>query len=270
MTTWPNGESYTGYRFKGSFTGWGTYIDSQGKRYRGLFCNGRCLFRKHAPKPGSQFAITGKQQRQYATYRYEGEFRDGIWDGYGVADWNDGCHYEGDFKNDMMHGYGIVTWPNGYRYEGQWQFDRQHGHGKYTCAKHDFEGEFAEGKRHGKGVSQYKSGDVCEATYVNDKRHGSAVWHFADGTKLFCQYEQGDIVGTGEKRYYDGSVYKGELSKNGLPHGNGVWVLADGSRYEGEHDMGFRHGKGVLYLADGTRQAGRFEKDCYIGAETAE
>jgi hypothetical protein len=46
-----------------------------------------------------------------------------------------------------------------------------------------------------------------------------------------------------------------------------VWELPDGSRYEGEHDMGFRHGKGVLILPDGTRQEGQFEKDNDVGPE---
>ena len=49
-----------------------------------------------------------------------------------------------------------------------------------------------------------------------------------------------------------------------------MWELPDGSRYEGEHDMGFRHGKGVLILPDGTRQEGWFEKDCYVGPEKGE
>ena len=74
-------------------------------------------------------------------------------------------------------------------------------------------------------------------------------------------------MGQGEKHYFDGGVYKGDLSHDGLPHGIGVWELSDGSRYEGEHDMGFRHGKGVLTLPDGTRQEGGVEKDCFIGVE---
>lgn len=53
----------------------------------------------------------------------------------------------------------------------------------------------------------------------------------------------------------------------GLLCGKGVWELPDGSRYEGEHYMGYRQGKGVLTLPDGTCQAGWFEKDVYIGPE---
>ena len=84
---------------------------------------------------------------------------------------------------------------------------------------------------------------------------------------MICTHEKGKIIGEGEKYFVEGGYYKGPLSHNGLPHGIGVWVLADGSRYEGEHDMGFRHGKGVLTLPDGTCQAGRFEKDQYIGPD---
>ena len=97
--------------------------------------------------------------------------------------------------------------------------------------------------------------------------HGKGVYTFADGTRLVCTRDHGEIVGEGEKYYADGGVYKGELNPNGLPHGKGMWELPDGSRYEGEHDMGFRHGKGELILPDGTRQVGMFEKDNYVGPE---
>jgi hypothetical protein len=97
--------------------------------------------------------------------------------------------------------------------------------------------------------------------------HGKCVYTFANGTRMFCTHEHGKVVGKGEKYYADGGVYKGELSYNGLPHGKGVWELPDGSRYEGEHDMGFRHGEGVLTLPDGTCKKGWFEKDNYVGPE---
>ena len=160
-----------------------------------------------------------------------------------------------------------MIFPNGVRYEGEWQFDTRHGHGSYTGLEHDYEGEFVNGKRHGRGVTRYKSGNIYEGYYYNDKRHGKAVYTFASGNRLICTYENGEIVGQGEKYYSDGSIYKGALSHDGLPHGTGVWELADGSRYEGEHETGFRHGKGVLILPEGTRRVGRFEKDNYVGPE---
>ena len=97
--------------------------------------------------------------------------------------------------------------------------------------------------------------------------HGKGVVTFPNGTRLFCTFDHGQIVGEGEKYYAEGGMYKGELSQNCLPHGKGIWELPDGSRYEGEHDMGYRHGKGVLILPDGTRQVGLFEKDNYIGPD---
>ena len=167
----------------------------------------------------------------------------------------------------MRHGYGFMIQANGVRYEGQWQFNKHHGHGSYTSPEHDFEGEFVNGKHHGPGITRFKSGNVYEGPYENDKMHGKGVYTFANGTRMVCTHENGKVVGEGEKYYSDGGVYKGDLSYNGLPHGTGVWELPDGSRYEGEHDMGFRHGKGVLILPDGTRQEGRFEKDNYVGPE---
>jgi hypothetical protein len=142
-----------------------------------------------------------------------------------------------------------------------------HGHGKYSGAKYDFEGEFVNGKRQGPGISRAKNGDVYEGSYKNDVRHGKAVCTLASGTRIVCTYADGVIVGEGEKYFSDGGVYKGGLSPGGLVHGKGVWELPDGSRYEGEHDMGYRHGKGVMTLPDGTKQIGWFEKDEYIGPD---
>ena len=105
------------------------------------------------------------------------------------------------------------------------------------------------------------------ASDKNGPLNGHGSFKLPNGTRMYCTHENGKVVGQGEKYYSDGSVYKGDLGHDGRPHGNGVWVLPDGSRYEGEHDMGFRHGKGVLILPDGTCQAGRFDKDNYIGPE---
>ena len=70
---------------------------------------------------------------------------------------------------------------------------------------------------------------------------------FADGTRMVCTYENGKIVGRGEKHYPDGSVYKGDLSPTGLCHGKGVLILPDGKCLEC-----------------------MFEKDTYVDPETGQ
>ena len=267
VSTWPNGERYVGRHRYGEFTGRGTYTDCAGRQYGGFWKRGKLLFNDVVPKPGSQFHsnFTGHGYREYINYKYEGDFLNGLWHGYGIAEWNDGSRYEGEWRDDKQHGYGVMVYPNGVRYEGEWKQGSWHGHGKYTGPKHDFEGEFVQCMRHGRGVTRYKDGSVYEGPYVNDKRHGEALYTFANGTRMICTYVNGVITGNGEKYYIEGGVYKGELNHEGRPHGMGVWELADGSRYEGEHEKGYRHGEGVLIMPDGTRYEGMFDKDVYVG-----
>ena len=80
-----------------------------------------------------------------------------------------------------------------------------------------------------------------------------------------CDYQDGAPVGTGVKYYVDGGVYKGEFDPFGQPSGYGIWKYADGSQYEGQLKEGDRTGEGVMILADGTRLEGYFEHDVFQG-----
>lgn len=42
----------------------------------------------------------------FLTYRYEGEFQNGKFNGYGVFTRSDGMKYEGEFKSGQICGYG--------------------------------------------------------------------------------------------------------------------------------------------------------------------
>ncbi|KIY97617.1 hypothetical protein MNEG_10344 [Monoraphidium neglectum] len=42
--------------------------------------------------------------------RYEGQFEQGLMDGYGVYVWADGTIYRGDWVQGRMHGCGVKIW----------------------------------------------------------------------------------------------------------------------------------------------------------------
>ncbi len=46
-------------------------------------------------------------------FKYEGEFRNDIKEGFGIFHLTCGHRYEGEFRNNRSEGYGIIYIPNG-------------------------------------------------------------------------------------------------------------------------------------------------------------
>ncbi|EQC30804.1 hypothetical protein SDRG_11565 [Saprolegnia diclina VS20] len=57
-------------------------------------------------------------------HRYEGEFANGVRDGYGVFYYASGARYEGHWEDNVKHGLGLFFFEDGTIYEGQ--FDNDH------------------------------------------------------------------------------------------------------------------------------------------------
>ena len=88
-------------------------------------------------------------------HRYEGNFKDGKYNGHGVMRFTlDGEKYDGEWNNGKMHGHGVYTWPNGQKYDGQWKDGKKHGHGVLTVPGQTYDGEW----RHG----QWRYGLECD------------------------------------------------------------------------------------------------------------
>jgi hypothetical protein len=76
---------------------------------------------------------------------YEGEFREGTFNGHGVYQSTDGRRYEGEFRDGKLYGRGVYTWPNGSRYEGEWRDGTVNGMGKLITASGIFDGTWMDG-----------------------------------------------------------------------------------------------------------------------------
>ncbi len=56
--------------------------------------------------------------------RYEGEFKDGYYNGQGVYMYANGDKFEGEFKDDKCNGQGVLTYANGDKFEGEFLDDK--------------------------------------------------------------------------------------------------------------------------------------------------
>lgn len=121
---------------------------------------------------------------------FEGEFKDGKRNGYGLAKINNGTRFEGVYENDVVVN-GIATFKNGSLYTGQFNSKGLfHGQGKYIFADGSFyEGEYRDGKQNGLGVFTFLSGDVFKGEFVDDKKTGKGLYIYANGDFYESYYE---------------------------------------------------------------------------------
>lgn len=92
---------------------------------------------------------------------YEGNFTDGVLNGYGKINFESGYRYEGDIVSFLPNGYGTVYHQNGnIAYCGTFKDGKQSGYGKqyYENGILEYEGSFENGQIRGYGKSYYPDG----------------------------------------------------------------------------------------------------------------
>jgi hypothetical protein len=102
---------------------------------------------------------------------YQGNFVDGMYQGFGVFDWDNGNRYEGEWKMNLMDGKGVMTYKNKDEYEGDFCEGMKDGYGKFTDARSlmVYKGPWKYGKQHGVGNLCTKEGQNKKALYGDGK-----------------------------------------------------------------------------------------------------
>ena len=184
---------------------------------------------------------------------YDGEFKDGLYDGQGVLfkairnmDVDDGKPaYSGNFQRGMRHGYGIS-------YDESDQMS--------------YKGEWVGNMRVGEGIEFFAGSEIYVGAFKEDQRHGFGREFYFDGD---CKYEgewkDGKYDGNGSLFYEDDEPHGDEEYvgqwKNGLAHGNGKYYADKQLEYEGEWFEDKRHGKGTAYKDNQVVYSGLWEDD---------
>ena len=154
----------------------------------------------------------GDCQNGYGEYhytqdrRYEGEWRNGKFDGEGafyydtgekyigtwLANKRDGegqfydkkgdLVYDGNWKDDVQYGYGIYHYQNGTRYAGQWINGEREGKGRFTIPGTGYyEGEFSLDRFNGQGTFYYSDRSSYEGEWKDNRKHGKGIEYDPDG-----------------------------------------------------------------------------------------
>ncbi|KAG0497532.1 hypothetical protein HPP92_002223 [Vanilla planifolia] len=140
---------------------------------------------------------------------YEGEFHRGKCSGSGVYNFFGKGRYEGDWIDGQYDGYGVEKVGEGYA--GEWVGGQSHGRGVQTCSDGScYVGEFKCGVKHGVGFYQFRNGDKYAGEYFGDKIHGFGVYHFANGHCYEGSWHEGRRQGFGTYSFRRGETRSGE------------------------------------------------------------
>jgi len=196
--------------------------------------------------------------------RYEGEFSNGLMDGWGTYYYKSGARYEGEFKKDLMRGKGILTTPDGQRYVGGFLNGMKHGKGSLSMPDGSrYVGDFNNDLMTGKGIMLYANGDKYAGDMVNGVRHGHGILRFSNGDIYEGEFRDGIRTGSGTYLFANGIRYIGEFVDD-VRQGMGRYIYTDGAEYIGPFVDGKKHGEGVRVYPNGTRRKGLWRDDKFI------
>ncbi|XP_047149709.1 phosphatidylinositol 4-phosphate 5-kinase 4-like isoform X1 [Vigna umbellata] len=148
--------------------------------------------------------------------RYEGDWVEGKYDGFGVETWARGSRYRGQYRQGLRHGFGVYRFYTGDVYAGEWASGQSHGCGVHTCEDGSrYVGEFKWGVKHGLGHYHFRNGDTYAGEYFADKMHGYGVYSFANGHCYEGSWHEGKRQGIGMYAFRNGETQSGHW-QNGV------------------------------------------------------
>ncbi|KAF5477672.1 hypothetical protein F2P56_004289 [Juglans regia] len=177
-------------------------VYSNGDVYEGEFHKGKC----------SGSGVYHYHRRG----RYEGDWIDEKYDGYGVETWAKGSRYRGQYRQGLRHGIGLYRFYTGDVYAGEWSNGQCHGCGVHTCVDgSQYVGEFKWGVKHGLGRYHFRNRDTYAGEYFADKMHGFGVYQFGNGHRYEGSWHEGRRQGFGLYTFRNGETQSGHW-QNGV------------------------------------------------------
>ncbi|OIW10332.1 hypothetical protein TanjilG_28083 [Lupinus angustifolius] len=153
--------------------------------------------------------------------KYEGDWVDGKYDGYGVETWARGSRYHGQYRQGLRHGMGVYRFYSGGMYVGEWYNGQCHGFGVHTCNDGSrYVGEFKWGVKHGLGQYNFKNGDLYAGEYFADNMHGFGVYRFQNGHQYEGAWHEGRRQGPGRYSFRNGETQCGHWQNGVLDNQN--------------------------------------------------
>lgn len=224
-------------------------------------------------------------------YKYLGEIREGMRDGFGICYYTGGEVYTGQWKKDMREGKGKMMLPNGDVQIGELKENKFEGFSEIFNYKIDLEvrGSCVNGKFRGElfcrigdetieGINLISFSDevtcigvsniqVCKFRMAIDAYYLGEINIGSNSTMNHPIYgiyvKEKEFMYMGELILLSSS--KKHIDRYFLPHGYGEFYYNDLSRYYGFFKFGKKEGLGLHLFTDGRIFFGKFENDIKSG-----
>jgi hypothetical protein len=99
--------------------------------------------------------------------KFRGTMKGGRADGRGIYSDRSGLVYDGEWKDGVMEGYGSLRLPNADEYLGRFRDGKANGIGHYIDVRGEiYDGTFVDGLRDGRGVTQLPNGQTYPSTWI--------------------------------------------------------------------------------------------------------
>jgi hypothetical protein len=138
--------------------------------------------------------------------------------------------YDGEWKDGQFDGYGTFVYA-----KSQAEDDEE------SMGYSQFKGTYKDGKRV-EGTLRYENGDVYVGTFDADGMKECGVQRFENGDEYSGEFKNGARF-SGIMKFKSGEVYSGDWL-DGLFHGSGKIIYENGLKYQGEFQCGNKHGQG--------------------------
>jgi hypothetical protein len=187
-----------------------------------------------------------------------------------------GDQWEGEFVDNLFDpldatGHFVLTCGRtGDIFDGRCCSGKAHGFGHLRFYRKGFAdgtyvGEFKHGEKHGHGVMVCEDGEQYDGEWMKGVFHGSGHHIFSDSSRYRGMYEHGHFHGNGGRHCANGDHYEGDFV-HGQMHGFGHMRFAnDSTQYVGEWCQGLMHGQGTCIQANGERVMGVWNRNMRHG-----
>ncbi len=122
----------------------------------------------------------------------------------------DGHEYNGEFKEGKFNGQGTYTFSNGDKIIGEFIDNKAHGQGTFISSKGEkYVGEYKDNKFNGQGTYTYTDGTGYVGEFIDNNKNGYGKEIFPNGSKYIGDYKDNKPHGQGTMTHSDGKIEKG-------------------------------------------------------------